>query len=133
MHVLRPSAPILVCAALTSWPSPHATTRRAVRVSMADFADDGAEVDWDEEAKNLGQLAKPMNAFYKAVSNIEAKNLIGEFAQTAPKEVQFAVKATVASLLGNLPAEVAETSITTTGKNLASLMFNMRALLQASS
>ena len=88
-----------------------------------DFANDGGEIDWDQEA---AKLAKPMNEFYKKISDIEAKELIGEFAKTAPKTVQFAVKTTVASLLGNMPEQVAQASITTTGQNLATLMFNMQ-------
>jgi len=97
------------------------------RIIMQSFADDGADVDWDEEAKKLGALAKPMNKYYKAVSDIAPPKLVAEFAQTAPPEVQFAVKATVASLLGTMPEGLVESQkITTTGKNLASLMFNMQ-------
>lgn len=62
----------------------------------------------------------------KALSDIDTPELIKSFAETAPKEVQFAVKATVSSLLGNLPPAVADSSITTTGRNLATLMFNMQ-------
>lgn len=67
-----------------------------------------------------------MNEYYKELRSIEAPALVKEFAETAPEQVQFAVKMTVASLLGNLPAVVAEQSIMTTGKNLATLMFNMQ-------
>jgi hypothetical protein len=108
--------------------SPRARSLRIV--ADANFAEDGADktpVDWDEEAKNLEALARPMNPFYKAISDMEAKKLIGEFVQVAPEEVQFAVKQTVASLLGNMPPEIAnERSITTTGKSLGQLMFNMQ-------
>jgi len=100
--------------------------RAAAATLQAGFADDGQEVDWDEEAKKLGQLAKPANPYYKALSSVEAPELIREFAKQAPDEVQYAVKATVASLLGNMPPAVGESSITTTGKNLAALMFNMQ-------
>ena len=41
-------------------------------------------------------------------------------------EVQFAVTATVASLLGKLPDQIMEQEITTTGKALGSLLFNMQ-------
>jgi len=100
---------------------------RAAAVTLqAGFADDGQEVDWDKEANKLDQLARPMNPYYKALSSVEAPELIREFAKTAPKEVQFAVKTTVASLLGNMPPAVGDSSITTTGKNLATLMFNMQ-------
>jgi hypothetical protein len=52
-----------------------------------------------------------MNPYYKALSSVEAPELIREFAKTAPKEVQFAVKTTVASLLGNMPPAVGDSSI----------------------
>jgi len=90
---------------------------------VQDFANDGGEVDWDAEAS---KLAVPVNPFYKAISSIEAPDLLKDFVDTAPKEVQFAVKTTVASLLGNMPEQMGDASITTTGKSLATLMFNMQ-------
>ena len=87
------------------------------------FANDGGGIDWDKEAS---KLAVPTNPFFKTVSSIEPPKLIQDFAESAPKEVQFAVKATVASLIGNLPEAVGESAIQTTGKNLAALMFNMQ-------
>ena len=94
----------------------------------SNYASDGADddVDWDDEATQLDALAQPMNQYYKTVSDIELPELLKEFAQTAPKEVQVAVKATVAALLGNLPPAVGDSAIQTTGKSLASLMFNMQ-------
>ena len=103
-----------------------AVVRSSVLRAAAEFANDGEETDWDEEAKKLGDLAKPMNRFYKEISGTEAPELIKDFVNSAPSEVQFAVKTTVSALLGNLPAKVAESTITTTGKNLATLMFNMQ-------
>lgn len=90
---------------------------------QSSFANDGEEVDWDNE---LGKLSKPTNEFYKELRNMKPDKLVAEFAASAPEEVQFAVKATVASLIGNMPEVVGESSITTTGRNLASLMFNMQ-------
>jgi hypothetical protein len=80
-------------------------------------------VDWDKE---LNALAKPTNPFYKELRDMKPDKLVAEFAAAAPEEVQFAVKATVASLIGNMPDVVGESSVTTTGRNLASLMFNMQ-------
>jgi len=102
---------------------PSLSTPRTKICAQGNFANDGEEVDWDKEAS---KLARPHNRFFKALSDIESPELIKNFAQTAPKEVQFAVKATVSSLLGNLPPAVAESAITTTGRNLATLMFNMQ-------
>ena len=109
-------------------PPAVAVARSSAIRAQADFANDGEELDvnWDEEAKKLGDLAKPMNQYYKELSSLEMTELVKEFAKTAPAEVQFAVKTTVASLLGQMPPAVGETSITTTGKNLATLMFNMQ-------
>ena len=96
--------------------------------AQGDFANDGAEdeVNWDEEAKKLDALAKPMNRFYKAVSDIQLPELLKDFTTTAPEEVQAAVKVTVASLLGNMPPTIGDSAILTTGKSLATLMFNMQ-------
>lgn len=120
-------ATLLACAAFYLHPGrpvqPLLLRRQPSIRAQEKFANDGGEVDWDKEA---AKLARPQNAFYKAVSSIEAPELIGEFVNTAPEEVQFAVKTTVASLLGNMPPAVAQSSITTTGKNLATLMFNMQ-------
>ena len=103
--VARPRRSLVVCAELEGG------------------ANDGGEVDWDAEA---AKLARPMNPFYKALKDVEAPKMIRDFAETAPEDVQFAVKTTVASLLGNMPEAVAQSSITTTGQNLATLMFNMQ-------
>jgi len=109
-----------------SRPPAIVAARASVVYAQADYANDGEEVDWDKEATKLGDLAKPMNPYYKEVSSMDMPDLIKQFTDTAPKEVQFAVKTTVASLLGNMPETIAESSITTQGKNLATLMFNMQ-------
>ena len=89
------------------------------------FGDEGGkrDVDWDQE---LFALAKRDNRFLKAIKAISPPELIADFAQTAPREVQLAVKATIGQVLGNLPPEFAQTVITTTGKSLATLMFSMQ-------
>lgn len=58
--------------------------------------------------------------------NISAPELIKSFAETAPADVQQAVRATVVSLLGNLPPHMYDTSIASTGQNVASLMYSMQ-------
>jgi len=104
-------------------PTLRPSFRRPHVVAQADFASDGGEVDWDKEAS---KLALPTNPFFKELRGIEPPKLVADFAATAPDDVQFAVKATVSSLLGDLPEAVGESAITTTGRNLASLMFNMQ-------
>ena len=52
--------------------------------------------------------------------------LVGEFADSAPADVQQAVRFTIAKLLGNMPSEVAAITRVTSDKNIASLMFSMQ-------
>jgi len=89
------------------------------------YANDGgdSEVDWDKEA---AALAKPMNTFYKAIKEIPVQDLVSEFADSAPPDVQQAVRFTIAKLLGNMPSEVAAITRVTSDKNIASLMFSMQ-------
>jgi hypothetical protein len=89
-------------------------------------SDDGEEVDWDREMGKLANRFKPQNPYVKEMSETDVMDLVQEFAATAPKPVQFAVTATVASLLGKLPDQIMEQEITTTGKALGSLLFNMQ-------
>ena len=46
--------------------------------------------------------------------------------ESAPAEVQHAVRATVVSLLGNLPPHLYDTNMMSTGQNVASLMYSMQ-------
>ena len=71
----------------------------------------------------LLQLGSLRLALRPAVS---APELIKSFAETAPPDVQQAVRATVVSLLGNLPPHMYDTSIASTGQNVASLMYSMQ-------
>ena len=83
LRPLCPHAPAAPAAAVSRSPCPRAE---------AEFSNDGEDVDWDEESKKLDALSKPMNSYYKTMSEIEAPELVKEFAKTAPKEVQEAVK-----------------------------------------
>jgi len=101
----------------------------AVRAAVQGGANDGEEIDWDKEAAALvarTQGPKANNRFYKALKAIPHPELVAEFAQTAPRDVQVAVRSTIGQLLGQLPPELAEQTITTTGKALGSLMFSMQ-------
>ena len=75
-----------------------------------------------------GELAQPsiVNRYVEAMQNISAPELIKGFAQTAPDEVQQAVRQTVVSLLGNLPPNVYDVNVMSTGQNVASLMYSMQ-------
>ena len=93
------------------------------------YADDGgeADVDWDKEAAALAKRgAQRPNPYVEAVRSVELPEMVAEFAKTAPEAVQLAVKQTVAALLGQMPAEVADGAITATGQSLASLFFSMQ-------
>jgi len=98
--------------------------RAAVRAASL-YANDGgdSEVDWDKE---VAALAKPANTFYKAVKAIPVQELVSEFADSAPPDVQQAVRFTIAKLLGNMPSEVAAITRVTSDRNIASLMFSMQ-------
>jgi len=108
---------------------PAPASRHACRTSGSPlcsslWSNDGGEVDWDKEA---AALAKPSNKYVDALKNVPTRELISEFVETSPKDVQLAVKATVSQLVGSLPPDMAEGAITTsTGRNLASLMFSMQ-------
>jgi hypothetical protein len=52
--------------------------------------------------------------------------LVSEFADSAPPDVQQAVRFTIAKLLGNMPSEVAAITRVTSDRNIASLMFSMQ-------
>jgi len=94
---------------------------------LAQMANDGEEVDWDTELGKLSsRLKETPNPYVQEMAEIELPQLLREFAETAPKPVQFAVTATVASLLGKMPDALMEQEITTTGKALGSLLFNMQ-------
>ena len=71
-------------------------------------------------------MTRPLNQYVEEISNIPAPELIQGFAETAPQEVQAAIRQTVVSLLGNLPAHLYETSVMSTGQNVASLMYSMQ-------
>jgi len=79
----------------------------------------------DEEEEG-GSLAQPANRFVEAMQNISAPDLVRGFAETAPLEVQQAVRQTVVSLLGNLPPNVYDVNVMSTGQNVASLMYSMQ-------
>lgn len=80
----------------------------------------------DEDGLDDSSLAMPKNRYVDTILNITAPDLIKGFADTAPAEVQQAVRATVVSLLGNLPPDMYDVSVASTGKNVASLMYSMQ-------
>ena len=118
------TAYVLPPVGLTNVHSKLVPVRAAVRAESL-YANDGgdSEVDWDKEA---AALAKPANAFYKAVKAIPVQELVSEFADSAPPDVQQAVRFTIAKLLGNMPSEVAAITRVTSDRNIASLMFSMQ-------
>lgn len=118
------TAYVLPPVGLTNVHSKLMPVRAAVRAESL-YANDGgdSEVDWDKEA---AALAKPANTFYKAVKAIPVQELVSEFADKAPPDVQQAVRFTIAKLLGNMPSEVAAITRVTSDRNIASLMFSMQ-------
>ena len=118
------TAYVLPPVGLTNVHSKLVPVRAAVRAESL-YANDGgdSEVDWDKEA---AALAKPANTFYKAIKAIPVQDLVSEFADSAPPDVQQAVRFTIAKLLGNMPSEVAAITRVTSDRNIASLMFSMQ-------
>jgi len=126
------TAYVLPPVALTNVQCRSMPVRAAVVRAQSLYANDGgdSEVDWDKEAaaltKEAAALATPANPFFKAVKAIPVPDLINEFADSAPPDVQDAVRFTIAKLLGSLPSEVADITRVTSDKNIASLMFSMQ-------
>mmetsp|Transcript_33105 Transcript_33105/g.107064 ORF Transcript_33105/g.107064 Transcript_33105/m.107064 type:complete len:305 (-) Transcript_33105:505-1419(-) len=107
--------------------SPHACRcAPPPRAGLFDRQPPAVEPPQDGEHGDATSLARQSNRFYEQIQNISAPALISGFAETAPPEVQQAVRSTVVSLLGNLPAKVYDTSVASTGKNIASLMYSMQ-------
>jgi hypothetical protein len=79
-----------------------------------------------QHADDAGELARANNRYVEAMQNISAPELIKGFAETAPMEVQQAVRSTVVSLLGNLPPHLYDLNVMSTGQNVASLMYSMQ-------
>jgi hypothetical protein len=71
-----------------------------------------------------GELGRPAkeNKYFDAISNISAPELVRNFAQSAPPEVQQAIRTTVMGLFGSLPTGQFDSSITASSQNIASLM-----------
>ena len=88
---------------------------------LAGGADESEDVD--DESFSLARLP---NRYVEAMGNISAPELIRGFAETAPAEVQAAVRQTVVSLLGNLPPDVYDVNVLSTGQNVATLMYSMQ-------
>ena len=82
--------------------------------------------DSDDDIEEGGKLAESVNPYVLAMQNIPAPELIKGFAETAPTEVQAAVRSTVVSLLGNLPPHLYDVNVMSTGQNVASLMYSMQ-------
>ena len=84
------------------------------------------EEDAEDDEEEGGSLGRPNNPYVEAMEKIDAPALIKGFAETAPSEVQAAVRQTVVSLLGNLPPNVYDVNVMSTGQNVASLMYSMQ-------
>lgn len=75
-----------------------------------------------------GALGMPMkeNKYFDMINNISAPELVQNFAETAPDEVQQAVRATIMGLFGTLPPGMFESAVISPGKNVASLLYSMQ-------
>lgn len=66
------------------------------------------------------------NPYMAVVSQISPSDLISKFTSSAHPRVQNAVRSTILSLIGGLPKMAFDTTTITTGKRLASLMFQLQ-------
>jgi len=66
------------------------------------------------------------NPYMAVVSQISPSDLISKFTSTAHPRVQSAVRSTILSLIGGLPKMAFDTTTITTGRRLASLMFQLQ-------
>ena len=111
-------------------PAPRHLGQRHARQAVVRHPPPHLQIDMPEDMPEMpsieSALARPDNLYFEQMSNISAPDLIKRFAETAPPEVQKAFRATIASLMGNLPPQVGEVSIMSTGMNVASLMYSMQ-------
>ena len=126
-HLTGPAASIALREHPHSLPGPHQLwplrSRLRGRSSAQMLFSGGSEEEEEEEG---GALARPKNRYVEAIQNITAPELIKAFAETAPADVQQAVRSTVVSLLGNLPPHLYDVNVMSTGQNVASLMYSMQ-------
>ena len=98
----------------------RAARARALRLALFDEESEPLLPNVPEgPSSSSSSLAKPLNAYYEALTNISAPELVGGFAETAPPEVQQAVRSTIVSLLGNLPPQLYETNVVSSGQSIA--------------
>jgi len=88
----------------------------------------GGKQEADDSFDVGGALGQPLkeNKYFDMISNISAPELVQNFAETAPPEVQQAVRATIMGLFGSLPPSAFETAVVSSGKNVASLLYSMQ-------
>jgi len=100
----------------------------AVRMGVFDGLFGRRKEEEEDRLRREGALARPRrpNKYFDALANVSAPELVQSFAETAPPEVQQAVKATVASLFGNVPEDAFEASVMSSGQSVASLMYSMQ-------
>ena len=113
-----------------SVPGPHQLwplrSRLCRRSTSQMLFSSGSEEEEEEKEEEAGALARPKNRYVESIQNITAPELIKAFAETAPADVQQAVRSTVVSLLGNLPPHLYDVNVMSTGQNVASLMYSMQ-------
>mmetsp|Transcript_52973 Transcript_52973/g.103620 ORF Transcript_52973/g.103620 Transcript_52973/m.103620 type:complete len:292 (-) Transcript_52973:441-1316(-) len=87
---------------------------------------------WDVQmGKIKGQMGSKIfqssgNPYFDIVSRISPNELIGRFADVAPRHVQEAAKLTIVELIGKLQDFALETTILTTTEKLGSLCFQLQ-------
>lgn len=77
-------------------------------------------------SSNIVKKSAENNPYLQVVSSLSPSEIISRFTLTAHPRVQEAAKQTILGLIGNLPKMAFDVNVVTTGKKLASLMFQLQ-------
>lgn len=77
-------------------------------------------------SSNIVKKSAENNPYLQVVSSLSPSEIISRFTLTAHPRVQDAAKQTILGLIGNLPKMAFDVNVVTTGKKLASLMFQLQ-------
>lgn len=86
---------------------------------------------WDQDVDSsqkapISPYERDQNRYYKLVADLAPHDMLLKFSQSAPRNVQEAVKSTIVSILGSMPSFALDAVMITTNSKLASLMFQMQ-------
>ena len=85
----------------------------------------------DDQSPNSGKTLghskiDSNNKYFRMVEKLAPNEIMSKFSETAPSNIQEAVKSTIMNILGSLPQYALDASLITTNTKLANLMFQMQ-------